>query len=166
MTKVTARVAHTGDVESVQRVAKAAWHAVYDEILGEDVVDQVLGEWYDDDAIAAGITHDAQDFFVAERAEEVVGYAHVGPHPPRRVHQLYRLYVHPDEWRDGIGRQLLAEVEQALYDRDVTLYEVEVVTDNTIGVAFYESTGFERADTSERDLFGETVTQYVFRKRL
>ena len=64
------------------------------------------------------------------------------------------------------GEDTLAEVEQALYDRDVTLYEVEVVTDNTIGVAFYESTGFERVDTSERDLFGETVTEYVFRKRL
>jgi len=166
MTEVTVRVAHPGDVESVQRVAKAAWHAAYGEVLGADVVDQVLAEWYDDGAIEAGITHDAQDFFVAERGDEVVGYAHVGPHPPRRIHQLYRLYVHPDEWRNGIGRQLLAEVEQALYDRDVTLYEAEVLADNTIGVAFYESTGFERADTSERDLAGETVREYVFRKRL
>jgi len=163
---VTVRVSHPGDVEAVQDVAEAAWHAAYDDVLGTDVVERVLDEWYTDDAIEAGIKHDAQDFFVAVRDDEVIAYAHVGPHPPRRVHQLYRLYVHPDDWRQGIGRQLLAEVEQALYDRDITRYEAQVLADNVIGVAFYESTGFERVDESQRELAGETVEEYVFAKRL
>ena len=163
---VTVRVSHPGDVGAIQRVARAAWHAAYDDLLGAEFVDQVLEEWYEDDAIEAGITHDAQDFFVAVDDDEIVGYAHVGPHPPRRVHQLYRLYVHPDEWRRGIGRQLLAEVEQALFERDVQRYEVQVLADNEIGIAFYESTGFERVDRSEREMAGETVTEYVFGKRI
>lgn len=163
---VTVRVSHPGDVDAIQRVARTTWHAAYDDLLGEALVDQVLEEWYEDDAIEAGITHDAQDFFVAVRDDEVVGYAHVGPHPPRRVHQLYRLYVHPDEWRRGIGRQLLAEVEQALFERDVQRYEAQVLADNEIGIAFYESTGFERVDRSEREMAGESVTEYVFGKRI
>jgi ribosomal protein S18 acetylase RimI-like enzyme len=163
---VTVRVSHPGDVGAIQRVARAAWHAAYDDILGEDLVDTVLEEWYADEAIEGGITHDAQDFFVAVRDEEVLGYAHVGPHPPRRIHQVYRLYVHPDEWRQGIGRQLLAEVEQALYDRDVQRYEAQVLADNEIGIAFYEANGFERVERSEREMAGETVTEYVFGKRI
>jgi GNAT superfamily N-acetyltransferase len=164
--EVTVRVSNPGDVGAIQRVARAAWHAAYDDILGEDLVETVLEERYVDEAIEAGITHDAQDFFVAVRDETVLGYAHVGPHPPRRVHQVYRLYVHPDEWRQGIGRQLLAEVEQALYDRDVQRYEVEVFADNEVGIAFYEATGFERLERSEREMAGEAVTEYVFGKRI
>jgi ribosomal protein S18 acetylase RimI-like enzyme len=163
---VTVRVSHPGDVEAVQNVANASWHAAYDDVLGPDVVDSVLDEWYTDDAIESGIKHDAQDFFVAVDDDEVIGYAHVGPHPPRRVHQIYRLYVHPDRWREGIGRQLLAEVEQALYDRDVTRYEAQVLADNVVGVAFYESTGFERVDDAQREMAGETVQEYVFAKQL
>lgn len=163
---VTVRASNPRDVTAVQRVATTAWHAAYDDLLGADVVDRALDEWYEDEAIEAGISHDAQDFLVAERDEAVLGYAHVGPHPPRRVYQLYRLYVHPDEWRQGIGRQLLAAVEQALYDRDVARYEAEVFADNEATIAFYEANGFERVDDAERDMFGETVTEYVFGKRI
>ena len=160
------RPAHMADVAGIQRVAEESWHAAYDDILGADVVDDVLEEWYVDDAIESGIEHDAQDFFVAVIGDEVVGYAHVGPHPPRRVHQLYRLYVDPDHWREGIARNLLAEIEQSLYDRDVGVYEAEVLAENDRGVAFYESTGFERVDEGETELMGVTATEYIFRKRL
>ncbi|WP_123534008.1 GNAT family N-acetyltransferase [Halosimplex salinum] len=160
------RPADTVDVSGIQDVAAAAWHAAYDDILGEDVVDEMMDEWYEDDAIVSGVEHTAQDFFVAVVDDEVVGYAHVGPHPPRRVHQLYRLYVHPDHWREGIARNLLAEVEQALYDRDVSAYEAEVFVENERAVAFYESTGFEQVDETETELKGVTAAQYIFQKRL
>lgn len=160
------RRAEIGDVAAIRAVARAAWHAAYDDLLGADVVDDVLSEWYEDDAIEAGVTHEAQDFFVATRDREVVGYAHAGPHPPRRAHQLYRLYVHPDEWRQGIGRQLLADVEQALYDRDVHAYEAEILAGNDVAAAFYEAVGFEAVDESQREMGGETVDEVVYQKRL
>jgi ribosomal protein S18 acetylase RimI-like enzyme len=165
-TDVRYRPATVSDVPGIQRVAREAWHAAYDDILGEETVDEMVDEWYEDDAIEAGVQHDAQDFFVATAGDEVVAYAHVGPHPPRRVHQVYRLYVAPDHWRAGIGRNLLAEVEQALYDRDVTAYEAEVLAGNDRGVAFYESVGFERVDEQETDFKGTAATEYVFQKRL
>lgn len=165
-TDVVVRRAAIGDVAAITRVARDTWHAAYDDLLGADVVESVLDEWYEDDAIVAGIEHDAQDFFVAVRDDDVVGYAHVGPHPPRRTFQVYRLYVRPDDWREGIGRQLIAEVEQALYDRDVGSYEAEVLAGNDVGTAFYESAGFERVDDGQRELQGVTVDELVYRKRL
>lgn len=160
------RPAHMADVGGIQRVADAAWHAAYDDIIGADAVDDVLDVWYEDDAIEAGIEHDAQDFFVAAVGDEVIGYVHVGPHPPRRVHQVYRLYVDPDHWREGTARNLVAEAEQALYDRDVGVYEAEVLAENDRGAAFYESVGFERVDEQETDLEGVAVTERIYRKRL
>lgn len=163
---VLVREARPADVDGIQRVARAAWHAAYDDVLGPDVVDEVLAEWYADEAVAAGIDTERQDFLVAARGDAVVGYAHVGPHHARAVHQLYRLYVHPEQWRSGIGRRLLATVEQALYDRGVTRYEVEVLADNDVGLSFYESAGFERVDEGERELAGVTVAEYVYSKPL
>jgi ribosomal protein S18 acetylase RimI-like enzyme len=160
------RPANVGDVDGIQRVAHEAWHAAYDDIIGEDAVESTLDEWYEDDAIEAGVDHEAQDFFVATVDGEVVGYAHVGPHPPRRVHQVYRLYVDPDHWHEGIGRNLVAEVEQALYDRDVTAYEAEVLAGNDRAVAFYEAVGFERVDEQESEFEDTTATEYIFQKRL
>ncbi|WP_459193897.1 GNAT family N-acetyltransferase [Halosimplex sp. J119] len=160
------RPAHMADVAGIQRVARESWHAAYDDILGEDAVDDVLDEWYVDDAIESGIDHDAQDFFVAVIDDRIVGYIHVGPHPPRRVHQVYRLYVDPDHWRQGIARNLLTEAEQALYDRDVGVYEAEVLAENERGLAFYEAVGFERVDEREADLLGTTAPEYIVRKRL
>jgi ribosomal protein S18 acetylase RimI-like enzyme len=163
---VLVRPGHVADVAGIQRVADEAWHAAYDDIIGPDAVDSVLDEWYEDDAIEAGLDHDEQDFFKAVRDEQVVGYAHAGPHPPRRSYQLYRLYVAPDEWRNGIARQLLAEIEQALYDRDVHFYEAEVLAENDLAVSFYEATGFEQVDETSEDLGGVTVDEKIFRKRL
>ena len=105
-------------------------------------------------------------YSVAVVDDGVVGYAHAGPHPPRRVHQLYRLYVDPEHWRQGIARNLLAEIEQSLYDRDAGVYEAEVLAENDRAVAFYESTGFEQVEERETDHKGVTTTEYIFRKRL
>lgn len=163
---VLVRSARQADLAGVQRVADAAWHAAYDDILGPAVVDEVLEDWYADDAVADGIETDRQDFLVAARGDDVVGYAHVGPHHARAVHQLYRLYVHPELWRSGIGRRLLATVEQRLYDRGVTRYEAEVLADNDVGVSFYESSGFERVDEGETALAGVTVSEYVYAKQI
>jgi len=166
---VKVRRAHPGDVSAVQDVADESWHEAYDDILGSETVDAVLDEWYEDAAIEAGVENDAQDFFVAVREDDetaVLGYAHVGPHPPRRVHQLYRLYVRPDEWDQGIGKALLAEVEQALFDRDISAYEAEVFAGNDRGVAFYEATGFERVETDATELQGVTAEEHIYRKRL
>jgi len=153
-------------VDGIQAVAERTWHQTYDDILGPDVVEEVMDEWYPDEAIAEGISHDAQDFVVAVDDDTVVGYAHVGPHPPRRVHLLYRIYVDPDYWNQGIGKALLADIEQALYDRDVGSYEVEVFAANERGVGFYEATGFEQVDESETEFKGVAVTERIYRKRL
>jgi ribosomal protein S18 acetylase RimI-like enzyme len=57
-------------------------------------------------------------FFFAERAGEVVGYCAYGPVPlTKRSHDLYWIVVSPAARRRGIGRALLARVEEAVARR-------------------------------------------------
>jgi len=166
MDDVLIRPAHAADLDEIQSVAEAAWHETYDDLVGTETVERVLGKWYEDAAIEAGINHEQQDFFVAVDDETVIGYAHVGPHPPQRTYQLYRIYVHPDYWRRGVGKDLLANVEQELFERDAADYEAEVLRDNDAGVAFLEATGFERVQKREGDMVGTAVPEYRYRKPL
>lgn len=163
---VTVREARPEDVDAIRRVAEETWHETYDDILGADTVADLLEEWYAEEAIADGIGHEEQHFYVAVGDGEAIGYAHAGPHPPRHVFYLYRLYVHPDEWRAGSGKQLLAAIEQDLFDRDADAYEAEVIAENDVAVSFFESAGFERTEESERTLAGVTVDEYQYRKPL
>lgn len=163
---VDVRPATPGDVDDIQRVAELAWHAVYDDILGPETVDEVLGEWYDGDGVESGIADEEHGFFVAVREESVLGFADVGPHPPRDVYRLYRLYVYPDEWRSGIGRQLLAGVERVVSEQDVHRYEAVALADNDVATSFYESTGFEQVVERTTELDGVSAAEYIYRKQI
>ena len=125
----TVREAEPADIDGIQRVARESWHETYPDILGVDVIDQLLEEWYPDEAIEACIDSDTQVFFVAVADEEIVGFANAGPHPPLHTFQLYRVYVHPDYWHGGIGKHLLARVEEWLVEEGVGSYQAEVFAD-------------------------------------
>lgn len=159
------RSARAGDAPAIRRVARAAWHAAYDDVLGERAVEQQISEWYDEDAIRKGVTDDAQVFVVAADAG-LVGFATAARGSESEAWQLGALYVHPDRWREGIGTALLERVEVCLRDRGVTSYVLAVLASNTSGVAFYESRGFVRYEIEIGELAGVEVTECWYRKRL
>lgn len=164
--EVFVRRARRGDVADIQRVARAAWHAAYDSILGGGVVEEILEEWYSREGITAGVERDAGVFLVATGDDGVVGYAHAGPEGERNRYRLYRLYVHPDEWRSGVGTRLLDAVETALSAEGVREYALEVLAANDVGVSFYEARGFERVTETETELAGVTAPAYVYHKEV
>lgn len=162
MTDVAVRPATIEDVPEIERVARDAWHDTYDDILGSDAVDTKLDEWYDPGALRESITDRRGVFFVA--GEDPVGFAQATPGDD--VWHLGRIYVDPDRRGEGIGTALLDRVETALDERGVTRYELAVLSENEIGIGFYESRGFERFDERTVELAGVETTEYWYRKRL
>lgn len=157
------------DVEGVQRVARAAWHAAYDAVLGADRVDETVDSWYDparlvEDDVAA----DDRPFFVAvtdgnDGAEIVVGFAEAAPDDDAdALAHLYRIYVHPDHWGEGIGTALLDRIETSLRERGFDRLELSVMAENDVGVAFYESMGFERVGSAHNEQLD--IVEYTYRK--
>lgn len=178
MTDTAVRPGTPADAPAVERVARAAWHDTYDDVLGPDAVDTKLTEWYDPDALRETIREDGV-FFVA--GEDAVGFAQATP--GEDGWHLARIYVHPDRRGEGIGTALLEAVEHALAERGVERYELAVLADNEVGVGFYEARGFERGAARERrenherrsreysdertvELAGVDAAEYWYRKRL
>ncbi|WP_435346217.1 GNAT family N-acetyltransferase [Haloarchaeobius sp. HRN-SO-5] len=163
---VTIRETTAADARAVQSVADASRHAAYDAILGVETVDDIVTNWYDPDRVVADdVAPDDRPFFVAVVDDEVVGYVEGVPDgdDPELAH-LYRIYVHPDHWGVGVGRNLLDRLETAFSGRGFERLRLSVFAENDVGVQFYESVGFDRVDATRDEQFG--VDRYEYAKRL
>ncbi|MFC4408802.1 GNAT family N-acetyltransferase [Haloarchaeobius iranensis] len=159
---LSVRGAGGDDARAVQRVADAACHAVYDDILGPGVVDDIIVNWYDPDRLVADdIEPDARPFLVAAVDDAVVGFVEGVPDDDEAdVAHLYRIYVHPDYWGDGVGRALLDRLEAVFRDRGFDRLRVSVFAENDVGVRFYESVGFGDRRTATDEQFDTERYEY------
>ena len=91
---------------------------------------------------------DAAGFFVAERADRMVGYHWTKTHPsegagrPQPVGEVYVLGVHPDEQGLGLGRALTLTGLLHLRQRGLDEVLLYVESDNLPAIAVYERLGF------------------------
>ncbi len=90
------------------------------------------------------LAHDPGLVLVAEHGGELVGVV-LGTYDGRRG-WIQRLAVDPDARRGGIGRALVAELEQRLVDRGCRQVNLLVYHENRDGRAFWASVGYEGTD--------------------
>jgi len=154
------RPAEPEDAGAIQRVAEASWHAAHDQIVGAGVVDEFLAEHYDQESITAGISDDETAFRVAQRGSEVVGFGVGVPHDDTTWGPA-AIYVHPDEWGDGVGTALLDAVERAARAAGARRLRLVVLSDNTRACRFYEYRGYEAIEEESDGELGAAETTYV-----
>ena len=155
---VTVGRGRPANAPTVQRVARAAWHAAYDHLLGAGTVQQRVASWFDPDRLAEDdLLPDERPFLVAVD-DRLVGVAEAVPRDGN--YHLHRPYVHPDRWREGIGSRLLEGVTAAVRGRGADRLTVSVV-DGGPAVAFYGESGLERVGEGYDDAFDLPRYDYV-----
>lgn len=82
----------------------------------------------------------------AERDGLVVGYALVLYRTGTSIARLYSIAVDPGAARGGIGRRLLAAVEDDARARGALFLRLEVRQDNRPAIALYKSAGYQEFD--------------------
>lgn len=92
--------------------------------------------------VSALIARDRDALIVATLDERVVGTVVAG-WDGWRAH-LYRLAVHPDHRRRGIGRLLLARAEERLAALGATRLDAMVLDGNELGAATWAAAGYDR----------------------
>lgn len=161
---VTVRPAELDDIPDIRRVARAAWHAAYDDVFGADAVDAMVEEGYDDAVLTEMIDLDEVGLFVATRDGAVVGYASCGMTSPAGIGDL-DVYVHPDHWGEGIGTKLLEHGEDHLREVGTMTVRDEVLAENDVGNAFYRDR-FETAGQRTVAFGGEERAVNVYQRSL
>jgi ribosomal protein S18 acetylase RimI-like enzyme len=162
LVSLTVRPADVDDAERIQAVARAAWHAAYDDVFGAERVDQVVSHWWAVESLRGAAAATERTFLVASDAAGVVGVAEAVPHTSERgTYRLGRLYVHPDSWGEGVGTRLVDELLDRLPSGAERLRLV-VLAENPTGVSFYESYGFERVEERTGETDGVEHREYVY----
>jgi ribosomal protein S18 acetylase RimI-like enzyme len=149
---VTIRIATPDDADAIARVQVASWRVAYQDIVPAEHLDGLdWREW----AIARReqlerAADEGVRVHVALVDATLVGYVAAGPErdsdlPAPPGQEIYALYLAPERWGRGLGRDLLSRAVADLpADVSLTLW---VLADNRRARSFYERQGF-RADGS------------------
>ncbi|MFJ2362420.1 GNAT family N-acetyltransferase/peptidase C39 family protein [Pseudomonas sp. NPDC087697] len=81
---------------------------------------------------------------VAERADQLLGYALVLFHRGTSLARLYSIAIAVQARGTGLGKQLLERIEACALEHDCAYLRLEVRTDNPAAIALYERNGYRR----------------------
>lgn len=138
------RTASERDLDKVHALLVETWHATYDTLYGADKVSELSAKWHTIDALRARLQKKNAEFVVADNGREIagMGYAAMSDTLEKTV-ILHQLYVLPKYQRQGIGRDIFAELETCFPDAERMRLEVE--PQNLHALAFYQVHGFLEA---------------------
>lgn len=164
------RWASAADAESMARVHVASWDGAYRGLMPDQVIDRLTIE-----ARTNGWTRTLADpdpqtaAFVAEHRGEVVGLSSVGPTrdedlDSQRFGEVFAIYVAPDHWGHGHGRDLIVKSLDWLRDAGFAAAMLWVLDTNTIGRSFYERGRWRLDDAVKIDeSFGAPLREVRYR---
>ena len=135
MTTFTVRTAQPGDVDGVLELWRTA---AENASRPEDSRDAVL----------ALLARDPAALLLAEDHDDLVGSVIAGWDGWRA--RLYRLAVHPDRRRRGVGRALLGAAEAHLRGLGAQRFEAMVLDANEAGAHLWEAAGYQRQEDWSR----------------
>lgn len=152
------------DAEAVARVHIETWQAAYAHVLPREGLESLSGER----AARRAELHRRSPPIVAEADGEIVGFVSVGAGiDPGTDGELYAIYVHPNHWDRGFGRELIQAGEERLRELGHRHAVLWVLDDNPRARRFYEAAGWT-FDGARRpiELFGVSVPEIRYSKQL
>jgi ribosomal protein S18 acetylase RimI-like enzyme len=144
------RTATERDLPAVSALLGETAHATYDAQYGAAPIAEMTAKWHSVPALKANLQRKNSEFVVADDGKRIGGMAYASM--SETLHEtavLHQLYVLPALQRQGIARDLFAELETCFpYAGHM---RVEVVSDNAPAIAFYEAHGFEAIGPGSAD---------------
>ncbi|MFF3677793.1 GNAT family N-acetyltransferase [Streptomyces sp. NPDC002120] len=170
---VHVREMEAADIEAVSTIRVRGWQAAYAGIVPRTYLDAMTVE--------ADASMRRRRFspprgesidLVAHGEHGVVGWVCFGPcrspvPGPRRVAEVYALYVAPDLIGQGIGRRLLGEAHSRMEGQGFGTSALWVLRDNRRARDFYERAGYRADGAAQEDVYDEvTLTELRYRRGL
>lgn len=154
---ITIRKAELEDIPQIRAVGSASWRATYTGIFPDAFIENVLEAWWSEAGFQRSIPNADVCNLVAAQEGQIVGtlMGTVNPREEGQVH-LFRLYIHPDHFAQGIGKQLWQTYLQHLTP-EIKRVDLEVEPQNARAIQFYKRLGFLETGRNEVEAFGYTM---------
>lgn len=156
------RQATTDDIPEIRRVARRSLSESYD-FLEEDVIDQAVEKWYDDDDFGQTIATDYDVILVVTVDGEVVAVSEsalLGS--AEATGEIRWIHVDPDHRHRGIASDLYDRTVELLRQQGAQRIRGLVLEGNDIGVTFYDERGLERVGERSVEIGGKEYVELVF----
>ncbi len=158
------RTAAAADAARVREVLVASWRHTCVPIHGAEMVEPVIARWHMLDAVKANIAARHGEMLVADDGEQIGGMAFAVMSDDRESVQLKQLCVHPQHLRNGLGRELFAEIESCFPGAE--RLELEVDRKNGAAIAFYGAHGLEIVGEVKRCGGDSDIAAFIMSKQL
>jgi GNAT superfamily N-acetyltransferase len=169
---VRIRLAEERDAQEIARVHVRGWRAAYPGMVPQATLDALSDHTYEERwkrGLRSPLAEDRT--FLAEDDGRIVGVASTGlcrdDDQPIGTAELFLLYVDPNLFGTGVGRELLRLAERDLAARGYLRATLWVLAANARARRFYEIAGW-RADGSDHalDMSGEAVVEVRYGREL
>lgn len=169
MSRITIRSATPEDAEEIARLHVDASLVAYRPIFGEDFrfgdISERVETWRrmlaQDPSLA--LTPPEKTYVACLEDGRIAGFCSIGPSRDEDAGddgEVQMLYIAPDQWRAGVGRQLFESGVSYLKARGFSRLVLWVLKDNERARRFYERAGW-RADGREKPSFNKPVLSQV-----
>ena len=157
------------DARPVASIHVRTWQVAYRGQLPDDLLDRLSGEveqraarW---ERFVAEAPERGWSQLVAEEDGRVIGFITFGTADDepadQQVGEVYALYVDPDHWHHGHGRELLAAAVEGLVERGFTEATLWVLGSNARARRFYEIAGWRTDGATKTDRLGDVALREV-----
>jgi len=129
------------EVEAMSHMAARIWKRIYPEIISAAQIEYMLGRMYHPDTIRSEIESGVEWRWIRSDSERI-GFVSYGSLLRNRPCQLHKIYILPENQREGHGRATIATVSRHATSSGASSLELRVNRENTKAIRFYESCGF------------------------
>lgn len=156
--------ARVEEAQEIKQVLSETWVDTYGPFLSQETIRKVTSAWHDPKLLASQI-QDPEIFFgvAKDESDRILGLVTARKRGVDTV-AIFRLYVHPQHQRKGIGSRLLEE--SVLAFSGARRIQLEIEEQNHKGLAFYFKQGFKEIGRKEERVEDEVLKVIEMEKRL
>lgn len=145
----TIRKATTLDIELINRMARIAFPATYQEILSKEQMDFMMDWMYSPQSLRKQMEEEGHLYYIAYKDGEAAGYVSVQPEEEHVFH-LQKLYVLPRFQGCRLGRILFEHAVKAIKEIHPQPCEMRLnVNRYNKALQFYLHMGMEKVDEGD-----------------
>jgi SAM-dependent methyltransferase/ribosomal protein S18 acetylase RimI-like enzyme len=152
---VNVRAATGDDARAIAEVHVQSWQQAYRRLLPQDYL-AGLSVRKREAMWAESLAEGRSSLLVAEVCGKVVGFSAFGPCRDEGAgptdYELWGLYLEPDHWSSGLGRELWLKTRQDLASAGATRVTLWVLDGNERAIRFYTAAGFHLQPDSMKAL--------------
>ncbi len=162
--------ARISDAPVLARIHVDSWRAAYRGLVPDSYLERFTYQWREE-CLRQSLAAQTEETYLIQENDLVVGLLTIGAARDadvdvHRTGEIWGIYLSPNYWRKGIGRQVVREAETMLQARGYATIILWVLEKNHQARQFYEAMGFSPDGASQEINWGVPLQAIRYRKIL